>query len=103
MFHHVYVANEDQDFLRFLWRTRGNISEPPEEYCMVVHLFGAESSPSCANYALLQTAEDNSADFSPAVLNTVKCNFYVDDCLKSVYLEAEAIGLINELIFKLSG
>ena len=101
MFHQVYVAKEDQDFLRFLWWPRGNTSQPPEEYCMVVHLFGAKSSPSCANFALLQTAEDNSSDFCPAVLDTVNCNFYVDDCLKSVDSEAEAIGLINELIMLL--
>ena len=43
----------------------------------------------------------NSSDFSPAVLDTVKYNFYVDDCLKSVDSEAEAIGLINELIMLL--
>jgi len=59
---------------------------------------GAKSSPSCANFALLQTAADNSSDFSPAVLVTVKYNFYVDDCLKSVDSEAEPVGLINELI-----
>jgi len=69
---------------------------------MVVHLFGAKSSPSCANFALLQTAEDNSSDFFPAVLDTVNCNFYVDDCLKSVDSEAEATGLINELLMLLT-
>jgi len=42
MFLQVYVANEDQDFLRFLWWPRGKNSQPPKEYCMVVHLFRSE-------------------------------------------------------------
>jgi len=96
IFYQVYIANEDQDRLQFLWWPHGNTSQPPEENCMVVHLFGAKSSLSCANFILLQTAEDNLSDLSPTVLDTVKYNFYVDNCLKSVDSEAEAIGLINE-------
>lgn len=64
---------------------------------MKVHLFGAVSSPSCANYALRRTAEDNAQHFSPAVVSTVKSNFYVDDCLKSMASEEEAVQLIKDL------
>jgi len=39
------------------------VSFKPEVYCMTVHLFGAKSSPSCANFALLQTDKDNSNEF----------------------------------------
>lgn len=59
MFHQVKVSKQDVDFLRFLWWTGGDISHNPHEYRMIVHLFGAVSSPSCANYALRRTAEDS--------------------------------------------
>lgn len=58
MYHQVRVPPEDQDLLRFLWWPNGNLDEPLKEYKMVVHLFGATSSPSCANFALRKTAED---------------------------------------------
>ena len=51
---------------------------------MTVHLFGAVSSPSCANFAMRRNAEDHKHEFSPDVANTILRNFYVDDCLKSL-------------------
>ena len=51
---------------------------------MTVHLFGAVSSPACANFAVRKTAEDNAENVSADVINTVRWNFYVDDCLKSL-------------------
>ncbi len=64
---------------------------------MVVHLFGATSSSSCASYALKRTAEDNTGYFSAEATNTVKNNFYVDDLLKDVDTENHAIRLCKEL------
>ena len=64
---------------------------------MQVHLFGAKSSPSCAAYAMKRTADDNAHLFEPAVISTVKRNFYVDDCLKSVPTENDAIKLALDL------
>ena len=64
---------------------------------MMVHLFGAASSPSCASFALLQTAEENKNDISQDTINTVRQNFYVDDCLQSVRSEDQAIQLQSEL------
>ncbi|GAA6102057.1 diacylglycerol O-acyltransferase 1-like, partial [Tachysurus ichikawai] len=49
--------------LRFLWWPSGNTSQPLAEYHMLVHLFDAVSSPSCANYALKKTAEIKRAKF----------------------------------------
>ncbi|XP_073713144.1 uncharacterized protein [Misgurnus anguillicaudatus] len=63
MFHQVKVPVSDSDFLRFLWWPEGDVSQPPVEYRMTVHLFGATSSPSCASYALRRTAEDNRKHF----------------------------------------
>ena len=54
-------------------------------------------SPSCANFALRKTADDNKANFEPEIMNTVKRNFYVDDCLKSVKSEQVAIHLVKDL------
>ncbi|KAL7882927.1 hypothetical protein SRHO_G00005850 [Serrasalmus rhombeus] len=83
MFHQVKVADEDADLLRFLWWPAGDISQDLKEYRMTVHLFGATSSPSCANFALRKCAEDNRDRFGALGINTVLHNFYVDDCLKS--------------------
>ena len=64
---------------------------------MKVHLFGGVSSPSCASFALRKCAEDNRDHYSTEAVNTVLRNFYVDDCLKSIDGEQEAIHLATEL------
>lgn len=97
MFHQVRVVSEDQDALRFLWWPGGDLEREPEVYRMGVHLFGGNWSPSCCNFALRRTADDNNHDFSEETIDTVKQNFYVDDCLKSVETEAQAIQLYEEL------
>ena len=97
MFHQVKVTNKDRDLLRFLWWQDSDIERPIEQYRMCVHLFGATSSPSCANYALRKTAEAASSRYSQHVTNTILRNFYVDDCLRSVQTEAEAISLVKDL------
>ena len=40
------------DALRFLWWPNGNLTETHVPYQMMVHLFGATSSPSCAAFSL---------------------------------------------------
>ena len=97
MFHQVRVRPTDCDALRFLWWPEGNLALPPEEYQMTVHLFGAASSPSCANFALKQVAEDHKTDFDLETIQTVKRNFYVDDCLKSADTNERAIRLASQL------
>ena len=51
MFHEVKVTPSDCNALRFLW-WRNDINENPEDYQMLVHLFGATSSPSVCCWAL---------------------------------------------------
>lgn len=97
MFHQVKVPDEDSDLLRFLWWTSGNITQEMVEYKMVVHIFGATSSPSCASFALRKCAKDNRDQSNSQAVDTVLHNFYVDDCLKSVSSEEEAIQLYNTL------
>lgn len=57
---------------------------------MTVHLFGAALSPSCANFALKTTADDNESKFENDA-----ASFYVDDGLKCVRDPDEAINLIE--------
>ncbi|XP_067034739.1 uncharacterized protein [Acropora muricata] len=102
MFHQVRVRSDDCDALRSLWWQKGDLYSRPHEYKMRIHLFGGVSSPSCASFALQKTAKDNRAEFSPEAINTVKRDFYVDDCLKSVGSEHGAICLVKELTSRLS-
>ncbi|XP_033105089.1 uncharacterized protein LOC117107502 [Anneissia japonica] len=97
MFHQVKVSPEDCGALQCLWWPNGNFMEEPKVYRMLVHLFGATSSPSCAGYALRRTAADNESEHNVAAVETVRNNFYVDDCLKSVKTTEEAIELSSQL------
>lgn len=97
MFHQVKVPPDDFDAFRFLWWPDDNLYADPVDYRMVVHLFGATSSPSCSSFALRQTAADNEHFFSDEAVSTVRNNFYVDDCLKSVATSEQASSLIQEL------
>ncbi|XP_078351492.1 uncharacterized protein LOC144636211 [Oculina patagonica] len=93
MFHQVRVSPDDYDAFRFLWWPDDDLNQEPVEYRMEVHLFGATSSPACSNFALRKTAEDNINEFGKEVVETVKKNFYVDDCLKSVESSTHAVNL----------
>ena len=97
MFHQVRVWPSDCEALSFLWWPDRNLDARLEEYQMRVHLFGGTSSPSCANFALKRMAEDNKEDFDPLTIETVKRNFYVNDCLKSVGSDHNAIRLARQL------
>ena len=100
VFYQVKVAEEDKDFLRFLWWPDGKVSQEIVEYRMTVHLFGTVSSRSCASYALRRTAEDNHAHFPSEVVKTVRENVYVDDCLKSLPSEEAVVMPLGDLCLK---
>ncbi len=97
MFYQARVPKEDCDCLRFLWFPNGDINQRPVVYRMLVHLFGASSSPSCANFALRQTALDHRDEYRPEIVECIQKHFYVDDFLKSVATEDEAIQLIPDI------
>ena len=97
MFHQVKVPLRDCDSLRFLWWPDGNLEASPEEFQMVVHLFGATSSPSVCGYALQRVAIDNETNAPEAVLQAVRRNFYVDDLLISFHGDSEAARTIEGL------
>ncbi|XP_066955692.1 uncharacterized protein [Macrobrachium rosenbergii] len=64
---------------------------------MTVHLFGGVWSPSCVNYALQQVVEEYHNTYPEEVLNSVLCNFYVDNCLRSVDKLESAIVLVHQV------
>ena len=73
MFHQVKVDVEHRNLLRFLWWDDPEMKRDPVEFRMTVHLFGATSSPGCANFALKTTADQyeescgrEAADFVPS-------------------------------------
>ena len=59
MFHQVPVALKDVNALRFLWFPQNDLNQEPEEFQMLVHLFGGRWSPSVSNFALQKTGDDN--------------------------------------------
>ena len=86
MYYQVRVPEEDTDLLRFLWWPNGDLTQDV-----------ATSSPSCATFALQRTAQENRSKSSDEAVDTVLNNFYVDDCLKSVSTETQAITLRGDL------
>ena len=97
MFHQFHVAQQHQDFLRFLWWEEGDTSKPPVDYRMKVHLFGAVSSPGCANFGLRQVAQDQE-DLSPEGSNFLQRDFYVDDGLHSKDTVQSAVSTLKGAI-----
>ncbi|KAG1940147.1 hypothetical protein F2P79_016875 [Pimephales promelas] len=61
-----------------------------------VHLFGAASSPGCANFGLKHLAAQGQDKFNPSTVKFIQRNFYVDDGLVCATSDAEAIQLIKE-------
>ncbi len=96
MFHQFHVKPEDQDYLRFLWWEKGDLESQPQVYRMREHLFGAASSPGCANYGLKHLAAQGRGNFSETSVRFIERNFYVDDGLTSVSSASEAIQLSQE-------
>ena len=94
MFYQVHVPPVQRSYLRFLWWPDGDLEQEMQDYQMTVHLFGAISSPSIANFALRKTAS-SSPDSS--VSDTIMRNFYVDNCLKSTESVPSSVDLIDKL------
>lgn len=94
MFHQFFVHREHRNYLRFLWWTDEEMTEPAV-YRMCVHLFGATSSPGCANFGLKQIATDNEAALGKDAADFLRKDFYVDDGLKSVSSVDEAVNMIK--------
>ena len=99
MFLQLQVPEQDRSCLRFLWRPR--TIEPVQIYKYQRHVFGAKSSPICANCALKRVGLDNERDYQIAT-KAIQNNFYMDDFIKSVETLEEAIDIFNQLQLLLS-
>ena len=97
MFHQVFVSPEDRGALCYLWWPDGDLTKDPKTFQMLVHIFGATSSPSICGYALRRTAADYSKGFSSQTIDAVMRDFYVDDLLKSFETTGQAVEITKEL------
>ena len=95
MFHQFFVDEADRDLLRFFWWSHGDLKNEGDEYRMKIHLFGAASSPGCANFAFKRAADDGEKEFGSEAADFMRKDFYVDDGLKSVKCVDTAINLIK--------
>ena len=95
MFLQVQVPPEDAKCLCFVWRE--NQSDGISTYEYTRHIFGANDSPKCANYALQRTATDNEEEF-PVASRIKKQNFYMDDFMYSAENIHDAESLKQNLI-----
>lgn len=97
MFHQVFVSPGDRGALCYLWWPDGDLMNDPKTFQMLVHIFGATSSPSICGYASRRTASDNSEGFSSETVDAVMRDFYVDDLLKSFETTSQAVEITKEL------
>ena len=95
MFLQVAVPKEECKCLRFLWRDKPSDTVGIYEYTR--HVFGAKSSPTCANYGLQQSGRDNKVEF-PEASFTIDRNFYMDDLVKSVDTPQQAIECYRQVV-----
>lgn len=99
MFLQVRIKSEDQTVFRFFWRRPGDPG-PPIAYQMMVLIFGASLSPTCAAYVLRHIVKDHPEYADVAELVVKK--FYVDNYLDSFETVEEGIETcrrLRELLF----
>ena len=94
MFHMFHVIPQHRDYLRFLWWPQGDVTQPPREYRMRVHIFGATSSPGCATFGLRQIAKDHATE-KPQASKFLEQDFYVDDGLASREDVSTAVSVLE--------
>ena len=93
MFLQIQEPEQQRRYLRFLWTDEDGKLMP---YQYNRHIFGAKSSPTCANYALQQSAKLFEMKH-PIALQVAMDNFYVNDVLLSVHTSKQASEIIHEL------
>ena len=93
MFLQEQFPKQDKCCLRFFWRpTIIKIVQKYEYHC---HVFGANSLPTCVNYALKRVVIANE-DQSPIAAKAIQI-FYMDNFIKSIHTPDEAINVFKQL------
>ena len=95
MFHCFAVREDHRDYLRFLWFRDNDLDKDIVEYRMKVHVFGNSPSPAVAIYGLRRAAEEGGLKHGNDTHHFVERNFYVDDGLKSLPTDSEAVDLLQ--------
>lgn len=95
MYPQVLIHSSHRDYHRILWRF--DSSEPIRHFRARGVCFGVTSSPYLATRVLLELAAQSENDF-PLASQTLRQNFYVDDCLKSCATIEEALACQAQLI-----
>ena len=97
MFHQVKIPEIDKDALLFLWWEGSNLSVTSIVYRMTFHYFGAESSPSCASWALNRSIENNRDMFSHDNAIEAMRSLHVDDLLFSAHSSTQLVFSVERV------
>ena len=76
MYLRIKVYPEDENFLRFLWWTGGDLDKKPETYTMTSQMFRAVSSGFNATLGLRACADDGIVSFDADVIRSVHRYFF---------------------------
>ena len=94
MFLRAKVQSQECRVSRFSWGSRPEDKIGFYEYTR--HVFGAKSSPTCANCALLQAGVDNKESHAIPT-NVIEGNFYMDDFAKFVATVEEVVHVYQDV------
>lgn len=100
MFRMVHMDRRHRQWQQILWRESPD--EPLQTYQLATVTYGTASGPYLAIRAMQQCARDNchiliDLDRAKAALETILCDFYVDDLLKSVSTTQQATQLAQDV------
>ena len=98
MYYQLMAPKHQETFITFLWWNDDNIDKGPVDFAMCLHVFGGESSATCANYALRRTSVESIEEFGKEAADVIQNKFYVNDLLKSVKDLDKAKTLVNNII-----
>lgn len=98
MFHQTLLTKEDSDCVRFLFRFKDE--ERIREFRMNVLPFGLKCSPTIAQFVRNKIAEELEVEM-PKMADTIKNFSYVDDIVRSLKSESEAVNLLLEMRYAL--
>lgn len=90
------MREDCRDVLRFVWHKDNDPQKELVNYRMCVHVFGNSPSPAVATYGLRRAAQKGEAKYRSDVRHFIERDFYVDDALKSVPTEHDAIDLLKQ-------